>query len=187
MQMMRLVLTNGHRFIMKISTKIILLSTLIALLSCSKESNITGPVNAGQLIMTTDYESYSWSRGDIVIDGKLRNVSGHTLYAQVDDYWGSSEHISFAGNSAGRLEVFDDQDKSWQKIDILWRLIEGSKIKQIVPDKEYPFKAHLSDSEEHLIHHQKNYRFRLDYYRTDKIGKGTQAYCDYSNPFEIIP
>ena len=172
---------------MRVLRPVFFLVTLL-ISSCAKEGNIVGinPAN-GIVNIKTDSDTYTWSHGDVIIEGELINNSDQVFYSKVDDYYRTSDKIFFAPHSDGTLEMFSVNDNKWIEINILGRLIEGTVLTEINPNVIYPIYAHLSSKNIDLKNNTVKYRLRIDYYKTETTDKKSVVYCDYSNDFKIIP
>ena len=164
--------------------------TILLFSSCEKGKSILIPeMENNKIIMKTTKTIYYWQQanGDkiIPITGELINRSIKTYYSRVGDYYGETDLIFFAENSAGKLEKFDSLNNEWANSNLLGVLFEGSRYIPIEPVKKYSIRATLliigNDIEE-----SGTYRLRIDYYNdsTDE-SEGITPFSDYSNIFQI--
>ena len=100
------------------------------------------------------------------------------------NYYGGSEKLLFAENSAGKLEKYNPLKNEWINSNLLGVLIEGSRYISIEPAKNYSIIATLYIGND--IEEIGKYRLRIDYYNnsTDE-SEGIKPYSDYSNIFQI--
>lgn len=170
--------------------KVITSVVIFIIISCAKEKDIVGTGSEyGKLNIKTDKEIYFWRQSEenriIVIEGELQNRSTKIYYSRVGDYWGPTDLVLFAQNSAGRLEKLDEYGYKWNEIYLLGMLIEGSKFIPIEPTKNYTIYAHLYIDNDKYKDETGKYRLRIDYFNSVEEAEEATPFSDYSNIFEI--
>lgn len=170
--------------------KVISSVMIFLIISCAKEKDIVGTVSEyGELHIKTDKEIYYWRQSEenriIGIEGELQNRSTRIYYSRVGDYWGRTDLVLFAQNSAGRLEKLDNSDYKWYETELLGMIIEGSKFIPIEPTKNYAIHAHLYIDNDKYKDETGKYRLRIDYFNSIEEAKEATPFSDYSNTFEI--
>lgn len=155
---------------------------------CKKEKSILNPDSGyRKLTLKTGKSIYTWQQSEgnklIVIQGELENHSKNTYYSRVGDFYGGSEYILFAGNSAGRLERLNISDNKWYESELLGMAIEGSEFIPIEPLKSYAINATLYI--DNYKEETGKYRLRIDYYNSTEGVEEIVPFSDYSNIFEI--
>lgn len=163
---------------------------IFIIISCAKEKDIVGTGSEyGKLNIKTDKELYYWLQSEenriIGIEGELQNRSTKIYYSRVGDYWGQTDLVLFAQNSAGRLEKLDEDDYKWNEIELLGMIIEGSKFIPIEPSKNYTIYAHLYVDNDKYKDETGKYRLRIDYFNSIEEAEEATPFSDYSNIFEI--
>lgn len=185
-----------RREFLKISLKGILSGSFPLIHGCGVKSPVTSSSlndGHGKLLIETEKDTYVWQLGQsesqktLNIYSTVKNISHNTYYSQVGDRINSApeqERLSFAENSAGFLEKYNEKDCVWNETALLGILIEGSRFVFLKPSGQYTIDTYLrkniNETEKGI------YRFRIDYYDNLNPDIDIFPYRDYSNVFEII-
>ena len=160
------------------------------MMACSEDNTVDDEfLGWGALKIDTDTTTYSWQSGGsddyLIIQGTLINLADTNYYAKMGD-WNGSERtkLFFSKNSAGSIEKYNQENKTWDEVDILGTLIEEAKNIEIKPNEIYDINSHLSKNNGDI--EVGTYRLRIEYYDKNYPDSTDVLYFDNSNPFEIL-